>query len=178
MVFYPSWSNAGPTGGGGEFLASQIVSQVGGLATFVTGSLAPACFGTWMGLVERKAHIALIKTFLFVRVLPWVALTFVQALFWFGLSLVTMGRLGLPMWVGSALPGLLAVAIDLGFIRVSLRQVRMNAREYVAGTRSGRGVGRSPRRSANRPVPRPVTPQDKTHAPDRTGQRPPAKPEA
>jgi ABC-type multidrug transport system permease subunit len=151
MVFYQSWSNAGPTGGGGEFLASQIVSQVGGLATFVTGNLALACFGTWMGLVERKAHVALIKTFLFVRVLPWVALTFVQALFMFGLAVVAMGRLGsLPMWVGSALPSLLAVAIHLGFMRVSLRKVHLNAREYVAGTHFGRRAGRSPWMSTNR----------------------------
>ena len=171
MVFYPSWSNAGPTGGGGEFLASQIVSQVGGLATFVTGSLAPACFGTWMGLVERKAHIALIKTFLFGRVLPWVALTFVQALFMFGLALMVSGRglRGYAMWLSGALQGLLGVAIHLGFIRLSLRQVRANVREYVAGTRSGRGVGRSPWRSANRPVPGPASHVGQTHAPDRAG---------
>jgi len=151
MVHYQSWSNAGPSGNGGAFLASQIVSEVGGLASFVTGNLALACFGTWMGLVERKAHVALIKTFLFVNVLPWVALTFVQALFMFGLAVVAMGRLGsLPMWVGSALPSLLAVAIHLGFMRVSLRKVHLNAREYVAGTHFGRRAGRSPWMSTNR----------------------------
>jgi len=105
-----------------------------------------------------------------VRVLPWVALTFVQALFMVGLAVVAMGRLGgLPMWVGSALQGILGVAIHLGFIRVSLRQVRANAREYVAGTHPGKRGGRRPwRLPTGRPW-GPIAPKGQAHAPDRAG---------
>jgi ABC-type transport system involved in multi-copper enzyme maturation permease subunit len=96
-------------------------------------------FGMWMGLTSRSAHLATLKTILFVQIIPWFV-------FAFGTSMV-MGLLlsGLifrpsaqPMsffawWplLSALLTAVLAVAKDIGFIVWSRNRLRSCLREQA-----------------------------------------------
>src|SRR4030095_11094880 len=75
-----------------DFVLYQVIQIGSSLVAFVTGSLAMVWFGMWMGVITRKANMAVIKTLLFVQVLPWIVLMFILM----GLSM-TIAFSGSPM---------------------------------------------------------------------------------
>jgi hypothetical protein len=116
----------------GPFLAFQIVTQIFGLIKFVTGLWALAWFGMWMGLTSRTATLAVIKTVVFAKVLPWMALTFGQGIFMVAVSAALARTSGGGLWAAPLIGGLLAVGINIGFVIVSRQQVGTHFREYAA----------------------------------------------
>jgi ABC-type transport system involved in multi-copper enzyme maturation permease subunit len=58
--------------------AYAVANQVNSAITSITTAGAIGWFGMWMGLRSRKQHMAVIKTFVFVFVLPAIAIAIVQ----------------------------------------------------------------------------------------------------
>jgi hypothetical protein len=115
-----------------DFVIQQVLSHSFDLITFVTGLLAIAWFGMWMGLVSRKVNAAVIKTIVFVAVLPWLALMFVFLILQIGLLGWHPGYL--PNWLPQFIAGLFALAADIAFIIVSRRKVLGDFRSFVTET--------------------------------------------
>ena len=159
MMYLNVKGNAG-AGGGAQFfdevLLQQLVSLVSSLVRFVTGSIAVAWFGMWMGVITRKPNLAVLKTLLFVYVLPSIVMWFVQLML-FAMVGVFGGRTGrIYFWIPTLVAGLLAVAIDVVFIVVAWRKVTGNFRETVARA-AGLAVFR--RNLPTPPPPMPLPPQ-------------------
>ena len=122
----------------GALIAWQVVAGVLGLAGFVTGLGALAWFGIWMGLTSRSTTVAVLKTVAFVKVLPWLALMFLQGMFMalFALAMIPGGKFGMSgewiMVVPSLVMGFIGIGVDITFIVVARRKVTAHFREYVA----------------------------------------------
>ncbi|MBI3191500.1 MAG: hypothetical protein HYZ36_02465 [Pedosphaera parvula] len=117
---------------------NQLISLVGGLITFVTGLWAVAWFGMWMGLTSRKVHVAVIKTLVFVQVLPTFALMLVQGLLMFGAAFNQW-----PFWIGSIVTVVLTIGVHVAFALGSRRALLGNLRQRVAEPER-RGTWRRP----------------------------------
>jgi hypothetical protein len=147
------------TGGAGagaqistDLVVQQFVSLGSALSRFVTGSIAMAWFGMWMGVITRKPNLAVLKTLLFVYVLPWIVLSFVQGALYMSVAFMGSGGMGLRLWVPPLVAGALAVVVDLVFFTVAWRRLMGNFRETVARA-AGLAVFRM-----NAPVPPPAMP--------------------
>ena len=127
-----SISPPGSSTGFGQLFGYQVASHAVGLLTFVTGLGALAWFGMWMGLTSRKTSAAFFKTIVFVKVLPWLVLSFVQGILLFSVVLATRGQDW--MWVSPLVSGGLALGIDVAFIVVARRKLVTSFREMVAQT--------------------------------------------
>jgi hypothetical protein len=86
----------------------------------------------WIGLRSRKPHIAVIKTFAFVFLLPAVAITIVQTILMIAVSFAGGGG-AVREVVGPAVTGFLWVLKDAVFILWARRNLYGNFREAVAG---------------------------------------------
>src|SRR2546427_179782 len=85
-----------------NFAHNQIAPIAASAVDFVADLLAVAWFGMWMGLTTKKNTMAVVKTFAFVIVLPWLALMFLQGFlmgFLFAFSLGRGGVFGGWFWV-------------------------------------------------------------------------------
>jgi ABC-type transport system involved in cytochrome c biogenesis permease component len=137
MILEMQKAMAGTASGGPgfNFIHSQIVTVAAGAVNFVGDLLAIAWFGMWMGLTSKKTTTAVVKTFAFVIVLPWLALMFLQGFLMalFTLTLVPRGVLG--GWSWSLLPAVIAAANlgkDLFFICWSRRNLLTRFRDTVS----------------------------------------------
>jgi hypothetical protein len=110
-----------------DFFIMQIISGIGSLVTFVTGLFALGWFGMWMGLTSKKINPAMIKTLVFVDILPAMALTLVQGLLMFGMIFARM-----PMWVPGIIVVAAQVAVHLAFIGAARRRLLTRFRETVS----------------------------------------------
>jgi hypothetical protein len=118
------WAGTGVTAN-----AYAIASQVTSAVTSITTAGAIGWVGMWIGLRSRKPHIAVIKTFVFVFLLPAVAIMVLQAILMIGVSLA--GRTAEVL--GPAITGFLWVVKDAVFIVWARRNLYRNFREAVAG---------------------------------------------
>jgi hypothetical protein len=128
MVLTMQWLNM-PTPMTVYMIATQVQSVVTGIST----AIAIGWFGMWMGLRSQKPHLAIIKTFVFVFVVPVIALGIAQTFLAFSIGFAAgfntvFGQLLTPaitcsLWVGK----------DIGFILWSRRQLDHHFREAVAG---------------------------------------------
>lgn len=119
-----------------EMIGYQIVHGACSLVLALAGLIAVAWFGMWMGLTTKKANHAVIKTIVFVRVLPFVGLAFVQL----GLQLSFSMTGGLSRWwITQIIVAVLAVILDVLFIRHARRRLLRDLRG-VAAQSSGEGV--------------------------------------
>ena len=115
-----------------QIMVYQMISQAFGLITFVTGLWAVAWFGMWMGLTSRTAMVAVIKTLVFVKVLPSIGLAFAQGMLMVTTGLITSRFLNGGLWIASVITGLLATGTDIAFVVISRRKVAQNFRIYAA----------------------------------------------
>jgi hypothetical protein len=124
-------SGAGP---GFNFIHYQIANTAAGAVNFVADLLAVAWFGMWMGLTSKKTTMAMVKTFVFIVVLPWLALMFLQV-FLTGLIAVTLAAGGGSGWLYWSLGPLVIAAVNLAkdifFIRWSRRKLLTRFRDAV-----------------------------------------------
>ena len=109
-----------------DISAQQIISLICGVFTSVTGLLATAWFGMWMGLISKRVNVAVTKTFVFVQILPWFVLTFASGVFMFGVAFVRW-----PHWLPIVFVTLLAVGADIIFILVARRKLSLDLRAAV-----------------------------------------------
>jgi hypothetical protein len=106
-----------------------VANAISGAITSLTTSISIAWFGMWMGLRSRKAHVAIIKTLVFVFVLPLIAIGILQVALTFTIGL----RWGLPQWLTPVVVCALCVAKDVAFTVWARRQLYTRFREAVAG---------------------------------------------
>lgn len=118
-----------------DFMIQQITAAVGSLATLVTGLLAVAWFGMWMGLTSKKPTAAVSKTLVFVQILPWLLFLFVQGMLMFVVFAAMSGSMGI--WLPQLLVTLLSVGVDVAFILVARKKLLTSFREIVARETSG-----------------------------------------
>ncbi len=121
-----------------ETLTQEIIQAGCSLLSTVSGVIAIAWFGMCMGLITRKATHAVIKTIVFVQVVPGIALVFVM----FGL-VFTMGLGISPMfgaWLMQTIFSVLSIAIDVAFIVLARRTLFNEFRELasITSVESGR----------------------------------------
>jgi len=116
-----------------------IVNHVNSVVASISTASAIGWFGMWMGLRSRKQHMAVIKTFVFVFILPAIAITIVQMTLMFTVSFA--GFRGMAQQVlGLAISGLLWVIKDAAFLLWARRNLYWHFREGVAGINSPRPV--------------------------------------
>jgi hypothetical protein len=86
----------------------------------------------WMGLRSRKPHVAVIKTFAFVFVLPAVAITILHTILMMSVSFGGGGGVGREV-LGPAVTGFVWAVKEAVFILWSRRNLYRHFREGVAG---------------------------------------------
>lgn len=69
-----------PMGGWASFRAVMIV---GGFINLFVGLAALGWVGMWMGLTTKKQNVAVIKTFVYVEIIPWFAFAFLQPILFY-----------------------------------------------------------------------------------------------
>jgi hypothetical protein len=75
-----------PTTGGkapfaaNQFEFAQLLSLAMSTITWTFGLLALVWFSIWMGLTSKRLSTAMLKVFCFVKVIPWIAITFVSGI--------------------------------------------------------------------------------------------------
>lgn len=121
-------------GGGTPISSYMIAQQVYSAITSITTAIAIGWFGMWMGLRSRKAHVAIIKTLVFVFVLPFIGLGLFQLMLTFGFAFA--GRM--PDWLPPIASCVLWVIKDVIFIWWSRRRLHTRFRETVAGIETKR----------------------------------------
>lgn len=113
-----------------DVVTYQIVNSVCSLLTSMTGLFAVAWFGMWMGLTTKKANHAVLKTIVFVQVLPFIALMFVNIGLIFTLSFA--GSSVSSMWLAQPIVTLLSIAMDIAFIVIARKKLLNQVREIAA----------------------------------------------
>jgi ABC-type transport system involved in multi-copper enzyme maturation permease subunit/heme exporter protein D len=118
-----------------SFIANQVVSAATDKITFVTGLVAVAWFGMWMGVTSKKVNTAVIKTVVFVKVLPLLATMFISGMLIF-VILAAGTRFGVTapygLWLSQGITTLLAVGANVAFIVIARRKLLNNFRLIVA----------------------------------------------
>lgn len=129
-----------------EIMIHQLVYKVGELVMSASSLVAVAWFGMWMGLRSRKPNHAILKTLVFVQVLPWVGMMIALMLLMFAWSSWTRGTPGIfgiyGIWLPQAVTLVGAVALDIAFIVFARRRLLRDLREVAA-----RGDAEPPRSS-------------------------------
>ena len=126
-------------GSGVAMHAYAIANQMNSAVTSITTAGAIGWFGMWMGLRSRKQHMAVIKTFVFVFILPAVAIGIVQMILMITVSFAGFGGTGGQV-LGPAITCVLWVMKDAAFILWARRNLYWHFREGVAGINSPRPV--------------------------------------
>ena len=156
LEFQKSMSSAG-AGPGFNFIQYHMVNIAAAVVNFLADLLAVGWFGMWMGLTTKKTTMAVVKTFVFVVVLPWLASIFLQGILVSFLAFSTGfgGSFGvLVWWLRPALSVTFTVGKDIFFIRWSRRKLLTGMRD--GASRDSRMVvsQRPPRLPASSKPPR------------------------
>lgn len=136
-----------------QMIVHHAIGIAQGIATSLTGFLAYSWFGMWMGLTTRKANAAVIKTVLFVSVLPWFALTVLQILLQVAVFSGRPWSGQLPFWLPTAIAGCLWIAVQVALWWIARHRVLVHLRDLFA---RASGLGARPR-PAPPPLPIPTT---------------------
>jgi len=109
----------------GSMETVQIVILIMGAVTWTVGLVAIVWFSIWMGVNSKNVNLAVLKTFCFVKALPWLAVSFAS-----GILIFMMARGGgvSALWLISAIPQGLIVAINIGLIAFA----RIEARDALS----------------------------------------------
>ncbi len=104
---------------------------VNGLIHLIVGLITYGWVAMWLGLVTRKANVAVMKTFLFVMVIPGFATILLQLLQIFPVRALSQTVVGLPIM--TLVTGLLWLGKDIAFILWSRRNLYERLREIASG---------------------------------------------
>jgi hypothetical protein len=82
----------------------------------------------WMGATSNKIMTAVLKTYVFVKIIPSFAAYFAMGLFAF----VIIGALGTSaIWVITAIPVLLMIAIEITLIFIARGRMQIGFRGFI-----------------------------------------------
>src|SRR5688572_19257498 len=104
-------------------------SHVDTVVTSLTTAAAIALVGMWLGLRSRRPHIAVIKTYVFVLIIPGVALSIIMGILMIGLSLAG----NYEQVLLTVITTLLWVVKDVALILWARRNLYSRFRDAVAG---------------------------------------------
>ena len=106
---------------------NQIIAGVIGAFESILLLFALGWFGMWMGMTTKRANVAVVKTLVFVLVLPWLVQIILQIFgsFW-------MFRGSYSFWRQQVFSTGLEVAKDIFFITWSWWKLRHKFREMAA----------------------------------------------
>jgi hypothetical protein len=108
-----------------SMVTTQIVILIMGAVTWTVGLFAIVWFSIWMGVNSKNVNLAVLKTFCFVKALPWLAVSFASGI----LIFMMVRSSGTPvLWLMTAIPQGLIVAINIGLIAFA----RIEARDALA----------------------------------------------
>jgi hypothetical protein len=105
----------------------QEISLALGGVTWVVGLLTMAWFSIWMGLNSRKTSVAVLKTFCYAKILPWVAMIFVFAVCGFSSAFLASGNGvlgGVMIWLYPLIPTFLVLLVYLALIPLARSRVK------------------------------------------------------
>lgn len=122
-----------------DMYASQLTHALGAILGTISGLIAVAWVGMWMGLVSTKANHAIIKTLVFVQVLPSIVLSFVMIALQLGLSLTGGIR---AWWILPLITAFVGIGVDIGFILLARRRLTKDLRLIATETARSREGGR------------------------------------
>jgi ABC-type transport system involved in multi-copper enzyme maturation permease subunit len=120
-------------GSAAEMHLYAIANQVSSAITSITTAVAVGWFGMWMGLRSRKPHIAIIKTFVFVLIIPFVGLAIIQTFLMIGVTFAMGFSSTASQLLAPAVGCFLWVVKDAAFFFWARRNLYWNFREAVAG---------------------------------------------
>ncbi|MDB6027238.1 MAG: hypothetical protein JWM68_3461, partial [Verrucomicrobiales bacterium] len=123
---------------GMEWSAYTAIQAVSTVIEPLFTAAALAWFGMWMGLTTSKASTAVIKTFVFVVVIPTVALGIAQISIQMTISFTFLSKASASSakWIAMLQPIialLLSVAANVVFIVLARRKLFPHFRELAAG---------------------------------------------
>jgi hypothetical protein len=113
----------------GQTNLEVAASHVDTIISSLTTAAAIAWVGMWLGLRSRKPHIAVIKTYVFVLIIPGVALGIVLGVLMIGLSLAGNYEEALA----TVITTVLCVIKDVALILWARRNLYSRFRDAVAG---------------------------------------------
>ena len=112
-------------------LSRDIFNLITGLISLILGLVSYGWVAMWLGLVTRKANVAVMKTFLFVMVIPWFATVLLQLIQFFPMRALSQTVLGLPIM--TLVTTLLWLVKDIAFIIWARRNLYSRLREIASG---------------------------------------------
>lgn len=122
-----------------DLYIAQTVSSVSSILGSISGLIAIAWFGMWMGLVSRKANHAIIKTLVLVQVAPSIVQMFLLIILQLGLSWTGSFRV---WWIPQLVMAFFGIGIDIGLILLARRKVTNDMRLIATETARSREGGR------------------------------------
>lgn len=149
MKAFPKGTTASASGGIESY---YVMDMIFGAINFVLLCAALGCFGLWMGLRTRKISVAILKTFVFVLVVPFIIGIFIQMMSMFMFSGMMSGY---GFWIGVIPAALFETLKNILFILWARVDLLHRFRWAVA--EAGQRVAHKTEMLSNR-VPGPVAP--------------------
>ena len=107
-----------------SFVIQQTLMIGLGAIAWCSGLFAIAWFSIWMGITSRKIPVAMLKTFCFVKILPWFGVSFVSGIF-LRLSFFSVGAAGtFAIWLFPMSLHLMFIGLNIAFVVVSRRRAQ------------------------------------------------------
>jgi hypothetical protein len=163
-----------PSPAGFSRVATPAITTAASAVLWIANLAAICWFGMWMGMTSKNNNIAILKTIVFVQVIPWMGFGFVSAVVSSALLLpgiLLPSQLGesllaafLRNWapvIAMAVPFLLTFGKDLAFLFWARRRLYSSFREQAirgAGAANFRTITPVPITSAPRLAAPPVIP--------------------
>jgi ABC-type transport system involved in multi-copper enzyme maturation permease subunit len=114
---------AGASAGRGiPFEIEQWVALGVGLVSWSVGLFALVWFSMWMGMTSSKMTLAMLKTFCFVKVIPWFAAIIVTG--FVTLAAAPFGLLASFNWLVPCLPAILLIVMNFALIYLARRRAQ------------------------------------------------------
>jgi ABC-type transport system involved in multi-copper enzyme maturation permease subunit len=112
----------------------QMVAAALGVASWCVGLFALVWFSIWMGMTSTKMTLAMVKTFCFVKVLPWFAVSFVTGIL-FALIASTGAALQLNLiWIFPTMLQGLFIVLNLALIFFARKRAQTTVASWANAT--------------------------------------------
>lgn len=111
--------------GANDYRTVELVSLVLGALNWFLGLASLAWFGIWMGLTSKNISMAMVKVFCFVKVGPWMAVSFLSGLLAIVFFQFSKGSTGpAAIWIFPALLQGIFLAVNIFLISLARHESR------------------------------------------------------
>jgi hypothetical protein len=158
--FFNSYGEVSSRRAGAGILPSSqwttIIGAVAGTVVTLANLAALGWFGLWMGMTSKNARFAMLKTIVFVQIVPWFVIA-VAAVCISGLIVVSSragASSGFPLWfpvLNLAVTAGLSLGKDFAFIGLARRNLLKDFRALAGRTRGPSQLSIPPHHLARKP---------------------------